>query len=123
MRASERFELNIDDEPEDERPRPMTAARWRQALDEDFDGFESDEHPTERQWTTKLDYSVEKVRDFQLGDAVIVAGLQPGIVTRIDPKRQSTWGGGIEPYQVKLEIHDQPPWFLRQDLQFAEKPA
>merc|ERR1719188_2597825 len=35
VKAREYFEANKDEEPEDERPKPMTAADWKSALAED----------------------------------------------------------------------------------------
>merc|ERR1712039_652133 len=37
IKAAEYFDANKDKEPEDERPKPMTAAEWRQVLNEDDD--------------------------------------------------------------------------------------
>merc|ERR1740123_1271086 len=44
VKAAEYFEANKDKEPEDERPKPMTAAEWRKVLDDDEgeDGEEED---------------------------------------------------------------------------------
>merc|ERR1740129_52603 len=35
IKASEYFEANKDGEPDDERPKPMTAAEWKKVLEED----------------------------------------------------------------------------------------
>merc|ERR1719510_2732299 len=35
IKAAEYFEANKDKEPEDERPKPMTAADWKKVLEED----------------------------------------------------------------------------------------
>merc|ERR1712083_1166494 len=43
IKAREYFEANKDKEPEDERPKPMTAAEWKQVLEEDADGEGSEE--------------------------------------------------------------------------------
>jgi len=37
IKAREYFEANKDGEPEDERAKPMTAAEWKQVLEEDLD--------------------------------------------------------------------------------------
>jgi len=42
IKAAEYFEANKDKEPEDERPKPMTAAEWRRVLDDD-DGEDGEE--------------------------------------------------------------------------------
>lgn len=44
IKASEYFEANKDGEPDDERPKPMTAAEWKKVLEEDEaeDGEEED---------------------------------------------------------------------------------
>merc|ERR1719499_2327747 len=38
IKAAEYFKANKDNEPEDERPKPMTAAEWRKILDEQDEG-------------------------------------------------------------------------------------
>jgi len=38
VKAHEYFKANKDNEPEDERPAPMTAAEWRKILDEQDEG-------------------------------------------------------------------------------------
>merc|ERR1712190_103427 len=44
IKAAEYFDANKDNEPEDERPKPMTAAEWKQVLEEDGDvAFEGEE--------------------------------------------------------------------------------
>merc|ERR1719321_2561835 len=43
VKAAEYFEANKDKEPEDERPKPMTAAEWRQVLEEDPVGESGEE--------------------------------------------------------------------------------
>merc|ERR1719245_39706 len=35
IKAAEYFEANKDKEPEDERPKPMTAAEWKKVLEDD----------------------------------------------------------------------------------------
>merc|ERR1719499_2359354 len=35
IKAAEYFKANKDNEPEDERPKPMTAAEWKKVLEED----------------------------------------------------------------------------------------
>merc|ERR1719282_621712 len=42
IKAAEYFDANHDKEPEDERPKPMTAQEWRSVLEEGF-GEESEE--------------------------------------------------------------------------------
>merc|ERR1712050_526288 len=42
IKAAEYFDANKDNEPEDERPKPMTAAEWRQVLEDDDEGLESE---------------------------------------------------------------------------------
>merc|ERR1719160_1568653 len=43
IKAAEYFEANKDKEPEDERPKPMTAAEWKKVLEEDdMEGEEED---------------------------------------------------------------------------------
>jgi nucleolin len=43
IKAAEYFEANKDKEPEDERPKPMTAAEWKKVLEEaDAEGEEED---------------------------------------------------------------------------------
>merc|ERR1712079_409784 len=42
VKAKEYFDANKDKEPEDERPRPMTAAEWRKVLEDDVEGEEED---------------------------------------------------------------------------------
>mmetsp|Transcript_99521 Transcript_99521/g.267306 ORF Transcript_99521/g.267306 Transcript_99521/m.267306 type:complete len:172 (+) Transcript_99521:78-593(+) len=41
VKAREYFEANKDEEPEDERPKPMTASEWKRTLEEDEEGEES----------------------------------------------------------------------------------
>merc|ERR1712190_323160 len=41
IKAADYFDANKDNEPEDERPKPMTAAEWKTVLDDD--GLESEE--------------------------------------------------------------------------------
>merc|ERR1712014_494521 len=44
IKAAEYFDANKDNEPEEERPKPMTAAEWKQVLEEDGDvAFEGEE--------------------------------------------------------------------------------
>merc|ERR1719517_341895 len=43
VKAREYFEANKDKEPEDERPKPMSAAEWKQVLEEDFDEGEEED--------------------------------------------------------------------------------
>merc|ERR1719393_1172094 len=43
IKAAEYFEANKDKEPEDERPKPMTAAEWKKVLEEDFDEGEEED--------------------------------------------------------------------------------
>jgi len=43
VKAREYFEANKDKEPEDERPKPMSAAEWKQVLQEDFDEGEEED--------------------------------------------------------------------------------
>merc|ERR1712000_104824 len=43
VKAHECFKANKDNEPEDERPAPMTAAKWRQILDEQDEGDDGDD--------------------------------------------------------------------------------
>merc|ERR1712187_1094473 len=44
VKAKEYFDANKDKEPEDERPKPMTAKEWREILEEDaaFEGEEEE---------------------------------------------------------------------------------
>merc|ERR1719251_493030 len=42
IKAKEYFDANKDKEPEDERPQPMTAAEWRQVLEDGGEGAEED---------------------------------------------------------------------------------
>merc|ERR1719361_3387732 len=43
IKAAEYFKANKDNEPEDERPKPMTAAEWKQVLeDDDLEGEEEE---------------------------------------------------------------------------------
>merc|ERR1712187_617988 len=44
VKAREYFEANKDNEPEDERPKPMTATEWREVLEDEFDEGEEEEH-------------------------------------------------------------------------------
>merc|ERR1711997_550666 len=37
LKAKEYFDANKDGDPEEERPKPMTAAEWKQVLEEDLD--------------------------------------------------------------------------------------
>eukprot|EP00440_Ansanella_granifera_P019648 gb/GFBE01021345.1/.p1 GENE.gb/GFBE01021345.1/~~gb/GFBE01021345.1/.p1 ORF type:complete len:168 (+),score=93.65 gb/GFBE01021345.1/:1-504(+) len=43
IKAREHFEANKDKEPEDERPAPMKASEWKQAIEEDMLNFLEDE--------------------------------------------------------------------------------
>merc|ERR1712000_366526 len=43
VKAHEYFKANKDNEPEDERPAPMTAAEWRKILDEQDEGDHGDD--------------------------------------------------------------------------------
>merc|ERR1712039_663297 len=44
IKAAEYFDASKDNEPEEERPKPMTAAEWKQVLEEDGDvAFEGEE--------------------------------------------------------------------------------
>merc|ERR1712014_405013 len=45
IKAAEYFDANKDNEPEEERPKPMTAAEWKSVLEDDdsFDGLEVEE--------------------------------------------------------------------------------
>merc|ERR1712194_151208 len=43
IRAAEYFDANKDKEPEDERPKAMTAKEWREILNEDDDDEELEE--------------------------------------------------------------------------------
>merc|ERR1712000_604305 len=43
VKAHEYFKANKDNEPEDERPAPMTAAKWRQIFDEQYEGDDGDD--------------------------------------------------------------------------------
>merc|ERR1711878_132514 len=43
LKAKEYFDANKDGEPEEERPKPMTAAEWKQVLEEDDDEGEEGE--------------------------------------------------------------------------------
>ena len=43
LKAKEYFDANKDGEPEEERPKPMTAAEWKQVLEEDDDESEEEE--------------------------------------------------------------------------------
>merc|ERR1712039_677510 len=43
LKAKEYFDANKDAEPEEERPQPMTAAEWKQVLEEDDDEGEEEE--------------------------------------------------------------------------------
>mmetsp|Transcript_99523 Transcript_99523/g.267314 ORF Transcript_99523/g.267314 Transcript_99523/m.267314 type:complete len:168 (+) Transcript_99523:78-581(+) len=43
VKAREYFEANKDEEPEDERPKPMTAAEWKKVLEEEDLGLEGEE--------------------------------------------------------------------------------
>merc|ERR1712190_169591 len=43
LKAKEYFDANKDGEPEEERPKPMTAAEWKQVLEEDDDEGEEEE--------------------------------------------------------------------------------
>merc|ERR1719464_2706271 len=47
IKAKEHFDANKDDEPEEERPKPMTAAEWKQVLEEDDDEGEEEEFEEE----------------------------------------------------------------------------
>merc|ERR1719262_1417081 len=50
IKAREYFEANKDKEPEDERPKPMTAAEWKKVLEEDdAEGEEEDGFPEEEE--------------------------------------------------------------------------
>merc|ERR1711920_516244 len=42
IKAADYFDANKDNEPEEERPKPMTAADWKNVLDDD-DSFEGEE--------------------------------------------------------------------------------
>merc|ERR1712190_664197 len=42
LKAKEYFDANKDGEPEEERPKPMTAAEWKQVLEEDDDEEEEE---------------------------------------------------------------------------------
>merc|ERR1712187_111406 len=42
LKAKEYFDANKDAEPEEERPQPMTAAEWKQVLEEDDDEGEEE---------------------------------------------------------------------------------
>merc|ERR1712083_758955 len=42
IKAREYFEANKDKEPEDERPKPMTAAEWKTVLEDDGEGLEEE---------------------------------------------------------------------------------
>merc|ERR1712190_109488 len=43
IKAREYFEANNDEEPEDERPKPMTAAEWKLVLQDDLDEGEEED--------------------------------------------------------------------------------
>jgi len=43
VKARDYFEANEDKEPDHERPKPMTAAEWKQVLDDDFDESEEED--------------------------------------------------------------------------------
>merc|ERR1712050_767736 len=43
LKAKEYFDANKDGEPEEERPKPMTAKEWKQVLEEDDDEGEEEE--------------------------------------------------------------------------------
>merc|ERR1712228_516620 len=43
LKAKEYFDANKDAEPEEERPKPMTAVEWKQVLEEDDDEGEEEE--------------------------------------------------------------------------------
>merc|ERR1712084_35978 len=43
LKAKAYFDANKDGEPEEERPKPMTAAEWKQVLEEDGDEGEEEE--------------------------------------------------------------------------------
>merc|ERR1712039_135745 len=43
IKAAEYFDANKDNEPEDERPKPMTAAEWKQVLEDDGSMLEGEE--------------------------------------------------------------------------------
>merc|ERR1719510_2033676 len=43
IKAAEYFEANKDGEPEEERPKLMTAAEWRKVLEEDEDEYGNEE--------------------------------------------------------------------------------
>merc|ERR1712032_184758 len=43
LKAKEYFDANKDDEPEEERPKEMTAAEWKQVLEEGDDEGEEEE--------------------------------------------------------------------------------
>merc|ERR1712190_183984 len=43
LKAKEYFDANKDGEAEEERPKPMTAAEWKQVLEEDDDEGEEEE--------------------------------------------------------------------------------
>merc|ERR1712039_165547 len=45
VKAAEYFNANKDNEPEDERPKPMTAKEWRKILEEQDDEGEEEELP------------------------------------------------------------------------------
>mmetsp|Transcript_26492 Transcript_26492/g.69064 ORF Transcript_26492/g.69064 Transcript_26492/m.69064 type:complete len:166 (+) Transcript_26492:50-547(+) len=43
VKAREYFDANKEEEPEDERPKPMTAAEWKKVLEEEDLGLEGEE--------------------------------------------------------------------------------
>merc|ERR1711997_1032366 len=47
LKAKDYFDANKDAEPEEERPKPMTAAEWKQVLEEDDDEGEEEEFEEE----------------------------------------------------------------------------
>lgn len=49
IKAAEYFEANKDKEPEDERPKPMTAAEWKKVLEEDDIEGEEEALPEEEE--------------------------------------------------------------------------
>lgn len=61
IKAKDYFDANKDKEPEDERPKPMTAAEWRQVLEEDVDLLEGEEEmPFEGEEEELLDEGEEE---------------------------------------------------------------
>jgi hypothetical protein len=70
MKAREYFEANKDKEPEDERPKPMTAAEWKLVLQDDLDEGEEEDLLEDDEEELEEDLDSE-------GDAEEPAGDEP----------------------------------------------